>query len=83
MSSFEDSWAFALRGEDLDQNDALIFLSDELLAEDEEQVAWTILHEIGHVVLGHKNAILAAQSKAEIKRQEKEADEFAKKFTGA
>lgn len=81
VSSFEESWAFALRGEDLESGDVLIFLSDELLAEPEEQIRWTILHEIGHVVMGHKNAILEPQSKKDIKKQEKEADEFAKSFT--
>lgn len=81
VSSFEDSWAFALRGEDLAKNDALVFLSDELLSENEEQIRWTILHEIGHVILGHKNAILEPQSKSEIKRQEKEADRFALQYS--
>jgi Zn-dependent protease with chaperone function len=77
VSSFDDSWAFALRAEDFKKNDALIFLSDELLAEDEAQIQFTIAHEIGHVVLGHRNAILTRQSKSEIQRQEKEADDFA------
>lgn len=80
VSSFEDGWAFTLRGDELKRNEYLIFLSDELLAEDEKQIIWTILHEIGHVALGHRNSIGKVQSKIEVKKQEKEADEFAKKY---
>jgi hypothetical protein len=80
VSSFEDGWAFTLRGDELKKNEFLIFLSDELLAEDEKQIMWTIAHEIGHVILGHKNSIGAVQSKSEIKKQEDEADNFAKKY---
>lgn len=77
VSSFEDSWAFALRGDELKPDEHLIFLSDELLQESKEDIAWTIAHEVGHVVLEHKNAIIERQSKNEIRRQEKQADEFA------
>lgn len=77
VSSFEDSWAFALRDEDLSKGDCIIFLSDELLAEDAEQIRWTIMHEIGHFILGHRNSILIPQTKSEIRKQEREADKFA------
>lgn len=80
VSSFEDGWAFTLRGNELKRSEYLIFLSDELLREDEKQIMWTIAHEIGHVILGHRNSIGETQSKSEIKKQEKEADEFAKKY---
>lgn len=80
VSSFEDGWAFTLRGDELKKDEYLIFLSDELLREDESQIMWTIAHEIGHVMLGHRNSIGTSQTKAEIKRQESEADEFAKKY---
>lgn len=82
VSSFDDGWAFTLRGDELKKNEYLIFLTDELLESDERQITWTITHEIGHVVLGHRNSIGKVQTKAEVKRQEKEADEFAKKFLG-
>lgn len=76
VSSFEDGWAFTLRGDELKRGEHLVFLTDELLDQDEEQIVWSIAHEIGHVILGHRNSIGKVQSKAEVKRQEKEADEF-------
>ena len=80
ISSFEDGWAFTLRGDELKKDEYLIFLSDELLNQNEGQIIWTIAHEMGHVVLGHKNSIGKVQTKSEIRNQEQEADEFAKKY---
>jgi Zn-dependent protease with chaperone function len=80
VSSFTDGWAFALRQDELKKGEYLIFLSDELLNQSGQQVRYTILHEIGHVILGHRNSIGKVQSKAEVRKQEKEADEFAIKF---
>jgi len=80
ISSFEDGWAFVLSGGDVKNNEYVIFLSDELLKEDVGQIRFTIAHEIGHVILGHRNAINKRQSKSEIRKQEKQADEFVKKF---
>jgi hypothetical protein len=80
VGSFKDGWAFTIRQRDLKKGECLIFLSDELLGEDPRQIIWTITHEIGHVILGHRNSIGAVQTKSEIKRQEKEADEFAKRY---
>ncbi len=80
VSSFKNGWAFTLRGRDLKKSEYLIFLSDELLQENERQIIWTIAHEIGHIILGHKNSIGEVQSKSEVKKQEKEADEFAKEI---
>ncbi len=77
VGSFTDGWAFTLRGDELKAGEHLVFLSDELLAQDEKQIIWTIIHEIGHVVLGHRNSIGKIQNKAEIRKQENEADEFA------
>ncbi|MCL4354442.1 hypothetical protein M1349_03155, partial [Patescibacteria group bacterium] len=37
MSSMDDSWAYAFRGDDL-KNQHLIFLSDHLLSQDEAQI---------------------------------------------
>lgn len=79
MSSPEDAWAFTFRGAELKERH-LIFLSDELFREPEKQIRYTILHEIGHVVLNHRNSIGTTQTESEIKMQEQEADRFAKKY---
>lgn len=79
FGSLEDSWGFTFTGNDLSSKH-LIFLGDELFLQDEEQIEYTIAHEVGHVMLGHRNSILERQSKAEIRQQEKEADEFVRKY---
>lgn len=79
VGSLPDAWGYTFTGNDLaDQH--LIFLSDELLAQDEEQIHWSIAHEIGHVILGHKNNIFFKQSKEHIQAQEQEADAFAQEY---
>lgn len=78
VSSFDDAWGFVLTGEEL-QGKHLIFLSDELFSEDSDQIDYTILHEIGHVVLNHRNAILESQTTTEVQKQEAEADAFARR----
>lgn len=78
ISSFDDAWGFTLAAEDIKLGKHLIFLSDELFEQEKAQQRYTIAHEIGHVLLGHRNAILEEQTIAETKRQEREADEFAK-----
>ncbi len=79
FASMEDAWAFTFTGNDLkDQN--LIFLSDELFLQDDAQIYFTIAHEIGHVILKHRNSTLVRQSRGEIKRQEQEADAFAARY---
>jgi len=79
VGSMEDAWGYTFTGNDLaDQH--LIFLSDDLLAQEIEQIQWSIAHEIGHVVLGHKNNIFIKQSKYSINKQEEEADGFASQF---
>lgn len=77
VGSFEDGWAFVLRGDELKEDESLIFLSDELLKENEKQIKYTIAHEVAHIILGHRNSIGKPQSKSEVRKQEKEADEFA------
>jgi Zn-dependent peptidase ImmA (M78 family) len=79
MGSIDDAWAFTFTGNDL-KNQHLIFLSDDLLLQEKDQITFTIAHEIGHVILKHRNSTLVKQSKNEINRQEKEADDFAKEF---
>jgi len=79
ISSMEDAWAFTFTGNDL-KNQHLIFLSDELLTQHSPQIYYSIAHEIGHVMLGHRNSVLKRQTKREIKKQETAADAFAKQF---
>ena len=79
MGSFDDAYAYAFTGNDL-KNQHLIFLSDDLFNQSKEQIHFTIAHEIGHVMLGHKNSVEYKQSKEEITRQEKEADAFANSY---
>ena len=79
ISSFPDAYAFTFTGNDLKEQH-LIFLSDELFFQEKETTYYTVAHEIGHVVLGHRNSVTVRQSKEEIKRQEKEADQFARKY---
>lgn len=79
FSSTEDAFGYAFNGNDL-KDKHLIFLSDVLFRESESQIMYTILHEIGHIALKHKNSINYAQTKEEIAAQELEADQFAKKY---
>ena len=79
FSSMEDAWAFTILGNEL-QGQHIVLLSDELLVQPHTQIQYTIAHEIGHIMLGHRNSILGIQTKTEIRKQEKEADAFAKKF---
>ncbi len=79
MGSMENAWAFTFTGNDL-KDKHLIFLSDDLLNQDEAQIHWSIAHEIGHVILKHRNSTLIRQSREEIHQQEYEADEFARKY---
>ena len=79
VGSMDDAWGYTFTGDDLaDQH--LIFLSDDLMAQDTDQIHWSIAHEIGHVVLGHKNNIFVKQSKFAVNKQEQEADHFAAMF---
>jgi len=79
IGSVDDAWAFTFTGNDL-KDKHLIFLSDELLIQPAKQIRYTIAHEIGHVMLGHRNSVFEKQEKKEIEKQEKEADDFAKNF---
>lgn len=79
LSSTSDAWAFTFNGNDV-KDKHFIFLSDELLRETPQQIHWTVLHELGHIMLQHKNSIGHKQTKGEIASQEKAADEFAGKY---
>lgn len=80
VSSFTDGYAFTLRRDDLKKGEYLVFISDELLIHPAWRIKFSVLHEVGHAYLGHKNSIGASQSKREVSKQEKEADEFAKSY---
>jgi Zn-dependent protease with chaperone function len=79
LSSHPEAWAYTFTGDDL-KGKHLIFLSDELLNEGQSQIQFTLAHEIGHVILGHKNSINFRQTKEEVNKQEFEADQFANKY---
>jgi Zn-dependent protease with chaperone function len=80
LGSMKDAWGYTFTGNDL-KNQHLIFLSDDLFAQNTEQIMFSIAHEIGHVILQHRNSTQVEQTKQEIKQQEKEADDFAKQFS--
>lgn len=79
LSTPPDAWAYTFKGSDIPKKH-LIFLSDELLEQPLEDIQFTILHEIGHVVLNHSNSINYRQTHQEIKKQEQEADQFAYQY---
>jgi hypothetical protein len=79
LSSSPDAWAYTFHGRDIPDK-YLILLSDELFEQSLNQIQFTILHEIGHVLLNHRNSIGFKQTKEEINKQEDEADEFAKQY---
>lgn len=79
LSSIEDASAYTFKGNDL-KDQYLILMSDHLLKQNKNNIKYTIAHEIGHVVLDHRNSINYKQTMDEINWQEKEADEFAKRF---
>ncbi len=79
LGSTEDAWAYSFRGDEI-AGKHLIVLSDELFTQSDEQIEYTIAHEIGHIILGHRNAILSSQSKSETARQEREAHAFALRY---
>lgn len=81
LSSPEDAWAMTFKGSDV-KDQHLIYLSDELFNQEDSQIRYTIAHEIGHVILEHQNSMGRKQTQSEIDKQEKEADQFAKKYLG-
>jgi len=80
VTSFEDAWAFTFTGNDF-ENRHVVFLSDDLFKQNKDQIYWTITHEIGHVVLGHKNRFLEKFGEEKVRKQEDEADKFARQYT--
>ena len=81
VSSFEDAWGFTLKIDELKKKGKyLLFLGDELWEQGKYVQAYEIAHEIGHVILKHRNAILTPQVGAETQKQEAEAHKFALKY---
>ncbi len=76
LSSSPDAYGYTFHGADIPDK-YLILLTDELFTQDLSQIQYTILHEVGHVILKHRNSIEVKQTKAEIRQQESEADQFA------
>jgi Zn-dependent protease with chaperone function len=81
FGSYDDAWAYTLTGNDF-KNQHLVILNEHLFMESKQQIHYTIAHEIGHIILRHRNSIMTKQTKKEIRQQEKEADIFAKKIVG-
>lgn len=79
VNSMDDAWGFTFKGDEL-KGKHLIFLSDELFNAEKSQIAYTLMHEIGHVILKHQNSILEQQTSEEITKQESEADRFARDY---
>lgn len=79
VSSLEDAWALTFNGSDFNSQH-LILLTDELFEQNDKSIKYTILHEIGHVLLRHRNSMGFRQSQEELSQQEKEADKFARKY---
>ena len=80
VSSFDDAWGFVLKIDELkEKGEYLIFLGDELFEQEKYAQHYEIAHEVGHIILKHRNAITQPQSEAETKRQERQAHEFALK----
>ena len=79
IGPFDDAWAYTLQASDLETK-YIVVISDELLAQNENQIIKTLIHEIGHATLGHRNAFYKPQSQHEIKKQEREANEFARRI---
>lgn len=73
------AWAYTSNKKMLKEN--LIVLNPLLLKKKPKQIMFTIAHEIGHVFLKHKGG-LEGITNEEWKKQEKEADSFAKKHLG-
>jgi len=77
VNSFPDAWGFVFRGNEL-KGKYLVFLSNEIFKQPKEDQYYEIAHEIGHILLKHRNSIGKPQTKAHIARQEREADGFAR-----
>ena len=60
--------------------DSLIVLSERLLDMKSKEQHFTVLHEVAHFHLKHKDSMLSSMTKKQQKRQEDKADELANKW---
>lgn len=74
-----DAWAFTFRGTDI-KGQYLVFLSQGLFKQPGHKIRQTILHEIGHVLLKHKNSMGFRQTHQKIDKQEQAASRFASRY---
>lgn len=81
FGSTTDAWAYTFDGNDL-SDQYFIFLSEDLFRQARRQIFYTVLHEVGHIVLKHKNSINYRQSPEQIAQQEKQADDFVYQYLG-
>lgn len=80
VSSSQEYWAFSLSKKEWKHKRGFIFLSTYLKNESEEKQTFSVAHEIAHQKLRHKSPIFSNLTHEETQRQEKEADELAKKW---
>ena len=79
ITPFDDAWSFTLEADGL-ASKSLVFLSDDLLRQDDDQIRYSIAHEIAHIMLGHRNPYGVIIRKGSDKRSETDADEFARYY---
>ena len=79
VNSFPDAWGFVLRGDEL-KGKYLVFLSDEAFRQPKADQYYEVAHELGHILLKHRNSIGLPQTKSQIAKQEREADRFARQL---
>jgi hypothetical protein len=79
VNSFPDAWGFVFRGAEL-KGKYLVFLSDEAFRQPKADQYYEVAHELGHVLLKHRNSIGRPQTKSQITKQEGEADRFARQI---
>jgi hypothetical protein len=80
FGSSVENWAYTLNPKDWAHVKGLVFLCESLKSESLEKQIFHIVHEIAHVKLGHRSAILLNLSQEEWKSQEQEADKLARKW---
>lgn len=79
VNSFSDASSFVLRGDEL-AGKYLVFLSDEVFKQPKSDQYYEVAHEIGHILLNHRNSIGISQTSVEIEKQERQAEQFAYKL---
>ena len=62
------------------QGSNAIVLSEKLLEKDQKYIVLTILHEVGHFYLNHKNPVIDQLSEEEERKQEEAAVRWARQW---